>query len=109
MRINENDLGAIVKAARIKNSMTQDALGEAIGVGLRHVMGIENEGSKPSYEVLYKLVRELHIPSDDIFYPEKLEKDDQLAELIRILYCCNEHSLKIIHATAQAALEVQEK
>ena len=45
MRIKENSFGAIVKAARLKRGLTQETLAEKVGVGLRHIMGIENEGS----------------------------------------------------------------
>ena len=59
---------------------TQEMLAEEVGVGLRHIMAIGNEGSYPSYEVLYKLIRELHIPVDLIFYPEKQANDLQTNE-----------------------------
>ena len=86
MRIDENNLGAIIKAARLNKGFTQETLAEKVGVGLRHIMAIENEGNYPSYEVLYKLIRELHIPADSIFYPEKLLSDQQAEEIIRMLY-----------------------
>ena len=57
MHINDNHLGLIIKAARQKKGVTQEALAEIAGVGLRHIMGIENEGSYPSYDVLYKIIR----------------------------------------------------
>ena len=107
VHISESGLGAIIKNARLKKGMTQERLAETAGIGLRHIMGIENEGSSPSYEVLYKLIRELHIPADLIFYPERLPENLQLDELIRMLYDCDERSIKIIRATVQAALESQ--
>ena len=107
MHIQETDLGAIIKAARVNKGLTQETLAEKVGVGLRHIMAIENEGSYPSYEVLYHLIRELHIPADLIFYPEKQRNDLQAEELIRMLYSCDERSLKVIRATAQAALDSQ--
>lgn len=108
MRINKEDLGAIIKAARNKKGLTQEKLAEKAGIGLRHIMGIENEGSSPSFDVLYKLIRELHIPADTIFYPEVLSKNQQVEEIIHMLYNCDERSIKIIHATVQAALAGQE-
>ena len=109
MRIYETDLGAIIKAARIKKGLKQETLAENVGVGLRHISGIENEGSNPSYDILYKLVRELHIPADTIFYPEKPVKNSQLEDIIPMLYDCDERSMKIIHATVKAALDSQAK
>ena len=107
MRINENSLGTIVKAARLKRGLTQETLAEKVGVGLRHIMGIENEGNYPSYEVLYKLIRELHIPADDIFYPERASGDSLAADITAMLYDCDERSLNVIRATVQAALDSQ--
>ena len=109
MRIEGNGLGAIIKAARLNKGLTQDALAEIAGVGLRHIMGIENEGNYPSYEVLYKLIRELHIPADSIFYPERVSDGSQIDEIARMLYDCDERSLKVIRATVQAALDGQPK
>jgi transcriptional regulator with XRE-family HTH domain len=109
VRIDETSLGAIINAARLKKGLTQEALAEKAGVGLRHIMGIENEGSSPSYEVLYKLVRELHIPADSIFYPERLSDDSQIDEITRMLYDCDKRSLSVIRATVQAALDTQPK
>ena len=107
MHINDNYLGSIIKSARLKKGLTQEALAEIVGVGLRHIMGIENEGSYPSYDVLYKIIRELHISADIIFYPEKLSKDAQLEDIIPMLYCCNERSINIIRAMIKAVLENQ--
>lgn len=107
MRISETDLGAIIKAARNRKGLTQDALAELSGVGPRHIMGIENECSSPSFEVLYKLVRVLNISADTIFYPEKQFENAQIDGIIRMLYKCDERSIKVIQATVEAALESQ--
>jgi transcriptional regulator with XRE-family HTH domain len=109
MRIDDDRLGTVIKTARNKKGLTQEMLAEKAGVGLRHIMGIENEGSHPSYEVLYKLIRELHIPTDSIFYPERFSDGSQIEEIIRMLYDCDERSLNIIGATVQAALDGQPK
>ena len=109
MHAGDTNLGAIIKAARKKNGMTQEALADKAGVGLRHIMGIENDGSYPSYEVLYTLIRSLHIPADSIFYPEKLSNKSHLEEIIPMLYDCDDRSLKVIRATVKAALDSQQK
>ena len=85
MHIIASDLGAIVKRARLSKDITQEKLAEKAGVGLRHIMAIENEGSYPSYEVLYKLVRELNISTEEIFFPENNIDDPELDYLIRLL------------------------
>jgi len=109
VRTSENNLGAIVKAARLNKGLTQEVLAEKVGVGLRHIMGIENEGNLPSYEVLYALIRVLHIPADLIFYPEKQSKDPQIEDIVRMLYNCDERALSVIRATVQASIDSQSK
>jgi len=66
---------------------------------------IENEGKKPSFDVLYKLIRTLTISSDSIFYPEKPSKESEIEDLVRMLYNCNERDLEIIKATVKAMSE----
>ena len=70
--------------------------------------GIENEGKVPTFEVLKKIVRELAIDGNLIFYPEKPVKDSEVEDLVRMLYNCDDRSMKIVKATAKAALESQE-
>lgn len=57
---NEHEmLGEIIKNARMKADITVEDLAAKVGVGERFIYRIENEGKKPSYDILYKLIREL--------------------------------------------------
>ena len=100
-------LGSIIKAARQRSKITMEALAEKVGITERYLYRIGNEGKYPSYEVLYKIIRELSINPDLIFYPEKPSKDSEVEDLIRVLYNCDDRSMKIIKATAKAALKSQ--
>ena len=102
-------LGEILKSARQRADITMETLADKVGITERYLYRIENEGKKPSYDVLYKLIRELAISSDLIFYPEKSSKDSEIESLIRMLYNCDERSIQIIKATVKAALESQIK
>lgn len=62
-------LGDIIKSACQKNGITIEMLADRIDITERYLYRIENEGKKPSYDVLYRLIRELSISSDSIFYP----------------------------------------
>ena len=65
---NEHEtLGEIIKNARIKADITVEDLAAKVGVTERFIYRIENEGKKPSYDILYKLIRELSILPDQIF------------------------------------------
>ena len=71
----------------------------------RYLYRIENEGKKPSFDVLYKLIRELSISADSIFYPEKPSKDSEVENLLRMLSACDERSLKVVKATVKALID----
>lgn len=100
-------LGEILKAARLHADITMETLATKVNITERYLYRIENEGKKPSFDVLYRLVRELSMSADLIFYPEKLSKDSEIEDLVRMLYSCDERSLEIIQATVKAALESQ--
>ena len=97
-------LGSILKAAREKAGITIEALAEGTGITERYLYRIENEGKKPSFDVLYKLIRELSISADSIFYPEKPSKDSEVENLLRMLSACDERSLEVVKATVKALI-----
>ena len=69
MQIKYETLGDVIKSARIKADITVEALAEKVGVSDRYIYRIENEGKKPSFDVLYKLIRELSIIPDQMNIP----------------------------------------
>ena len=105
MQNQHETLGEIIKNARIKADITVEDLAAKVGVGERFIYRIENEGKKPSYDILYKLIRELSILPDQIFFPEKQIEDSEMESLVRMLYNCDERSMQIIKATVRAALD----
>ena len=105
MHKNTETLGRVIKKARRHHNLTIEALAEKIGVSERYLYRIENEGKKPSFDVLYSLVRTLSISSDSIFYPEKPSKESEIEDLVRMLYNCNERDLEIVKAVVKAMNE----
>ena len=98
----------IIKAARDKPDLTVEELTARVVITERYLYRIENEGKAPKLDVLKKLVRELSIDANSIFYPEKPSKDSEVDDLVRMLYNCDDRSLKIIRATVKTALEGQQ-
>ena len=105
MREIPNTLGSIIKTAREKAGITIEALANKVDVTERYLYRIENENKKPSFDVLYKLIRELSISPDTIFYPEKPTKDSEVENLLRQLSDCDDRSLHVIKATAKALID----
>ena len=96
--------GAIIKAARQKSDITMEKLAERVNITERYLYRIENEGQKPSYDVLYKLIRELAIDPRKIFTPEIETIDGEVEELLRMLCICDPRSLEVVKATICALL-----
>ena len=102
-------LGDIIKAARQKSGLTIEELANRLDITDRYIYRIENQGKKPSFDILYKLIRELGITPDLIFYPERTDNDSEIEDLIRRLYNCDERSLEVVKATAKALMDTAPK
>jgi transcriptional regulator with XRE-family HTH domain len=63
-------LGAVIKTARQAKGLTQTQLAETLRITARHLKAIENSGQKPSYDLFVRIVRELDISADTVFYPD---------------------------------------
>jgi len=100
-------LGDILKTARKNNNLTREQLAEKLRITPRYLMSIENENKKPSYNVLFRLIRELGISADTIFFPEDKCANTEVEQLTRLLRLCNERDLKIATATVKALLDTK--
>lgn len=107
---NETDiLSSVIKSAHENADITIEALAAKIDISERYIYRIENEQKRPSFNVLYKLIRVLAINPNLIFYSDKPCEDTEIEDLIRMLYNCDERSMKVIKATVKATLESQPK
>lgn len=102
MHSNTDTLGQVIKKARKQRNLTIEELADKIGVSERYLYRIENEGKKPSFDVLYKLIHCLSISADSIFYPEKPSKESEIEDIARRLYNCSERDLEIVKAVVKA-------
>lgn len=88
---NEHDkLSVIIKNAIQQSEFTMKELAEKLGVIERYLYRIKNENKKPSYDILYKLIRVLSISPDLIFYPEKNSEISEIDTPIRTLCNCDQ-------------------
>lgn len=102
-------LGDVIKDARQRSGLTIEELANRLDISERYLYRIENEGKKPSFEILYNLIRELAITPDSIFYPERSDKDSEVENLIRRLHNCDERSLEVVKATVIALIDTTPK
>jgi len=104
-RNRDDKLGIVVKDARNEKKLTREQVAEQVYITPRYLMSIENENKKPSYNVLFRLVRVLGIPADDIFYPENKTATTDVERLIRLIYECDERDICVLTSTAKALLD----
>ena len=93
---NPETLGDIIKYYREKSDYTVEELANKVGITERYLYRIENEGKKPSFDVLYKLIRKLSIPPVTIFFPETNRNDYETIRIITLLNLCDNTKLKTI-------------
>ena len=105
VHIHTETLGDIIKKACQESSITIEELAFRLDVKPRYLYKIENKNKKPSFDVLYNLIRELSISPDSTFYPERLSTNSKLENLIRRLYSLDERSLVVIKATTNTLFE----
>ena len=104
VHINPESPGHIVKSARERAGITIEELAEKAGISERYLYRIENEGKRPSYNVLYRMIRALNVSADIFFYPEKRTDDTEVDHLLRMLCNVDERALEVIKATATALI-----
>ncbi len=107
MHYNDEILSNEIKNARSNSGLTVEQVAEKTGITERYIYRIENEQRKPSFDVLFKLVRALNISPEKIFYPEKIYNESDLDDIIHNLYKCNDKSIAIIRAVIHTVLDNQ--
>ena len=83
-------LGDTVKRARGKLGLTQNEVADAISKDNRTVLNIENYKGNPKMEVLFPLIRYLHIDAREIFNPEMQRESPAIQELRLLIEDCSE-------------------
>lgn len=93
-------LGNAIRQARINNNYTQEELAEKIGITTTHLKHIESEHRKPSIDVLFSLVLELHFSLDTLLLPvsEDSLHQKKTHEVLSLLNSCTNDELDIFLA-----------
>lgn len=77
--------GRRLKAARKAKGMTQEALGQAVGIDYKHLGAIERGVKAPSFDLVEKLAKVLRVEHYRFFLPEQSEHVDVEAELRAVM------------------------
>lgn len=97
--------GMVLKAARQRAGLTVEVLAEKVGVTDRYIYRLENNGKTPGYVILCRLIRELAISPDLLFYPEKSTQDSEVETLLRKLEICDRRAIEVAKSTIQSLID----
>ena len=83
-------LGDAVRNARKKSKITQNQLADIMDIDVRTIIKIENYQGNPKMEILYPLIRTLHIDAREVFNPEIYKESQTFTQLRLALESCSE-------------------
>ncbi len=109
MALHPKQFGMVLKNARMDKKLTQAELAEKLDISLSYLKDLERFRNSPSYEVFEKVIRYFNLSADTVIYPNQNLADDTYQKIGRLLTHCDEGQLKVILATTEALLSVNEK
>lgn len=98
------ELGKTIRAAREDRGYTEEQFAERLDISVRHLNAVERGERRPTYELLYHIIRALGISADQIFYPD-LPKDSEAEQVKRLYHICDNRGKKLIQAMIDAILD----
>lgn len=97
-------LGELMKKTRIERRLTQEEAAELIGCHTQYYKNLENGKGMPSIPMYCRIMRALHISSDEYVYPNQNRDNPIYKSLLNLLSQCDEYMLSVLCATAEALL-----
>jgi len=98
--MNSKELGAAIRAARLRKGITQEALAELVDITPTHQKHIESGHRSPSVEKLFLLVKTLDMSLDNCLFPEQGTGSGRVREIQIMLNQCGEKELNVIRDVA---------
>lgn len=95
-------VGKTIQNARHNKGLTQTALAEKIDVSLKTIIDVENGKRNFSFDVLFKIVMELDIPSELIFRPDEGAITPEQEQFFREFRSVSETEQRIVIAMARS-------
>lgn len=110
LSIHDSEIfAATLKKGRKKMGLTQAKCAELLGHSLSFQKDLERGRCSVSLEGFFEICRVLNISADDCIFQNSNKTDSQFFRLTRLLSRCNEDSLQVLAATAEALVEIQKK
>ena len=97
-------LGELIKKTRIERRLTQEEVAELVGCHPQYYKNLENGKGMPSVPMFRRIMRSLHISSDDYVWSGQNRDNPIYISLINLLSLCDEYKLSVLLATVEALL-----
>ena len=103
-----NNIGDIIRDARLKNKMTISQLSELLGISDRYLLKIENENKIPSFKVMNKIINILTIDANEFYYINYKVENTKYNQICLKLKNCDEYVLTVLEATLDAMVNYKD-
>ena len=100
-------LGNAVRSARQERQLTQRELAERLSISPHYLMTIENKEQIPGSDLLFRIIRELNLSADAIFYPEQGRDCELISKLRVLLDKFGENDIERVIAILQILLDTK--
>lgn len=109
--IDYASIGLRIRQLRISKHLTQDELGEYVGLSAKHISNIETNNAHPSIESLVAIANRLDCSLDYILVneAEKMQTFNFQIEFEQIMQDCTAHQRVILMDHLRAAREILKK
>lgn len=108
MTYQQKQFGVLLKNERKARNLTQAELAEILDISLPYIKDLERFRNNPSYEMFERIVRYFNLSADAVIYPERGLSDSTYQQLKRLLSRCSEKQLRVVLATTEALLSMEE-
>ena len=98
-----------LKKGRKNRGLTQAACAELLGHSLSFQKDLERGRCSVSLAGFFEICRVLNISADDCIFPNSNKTDSNSHKLLRLISQCNEDSLQVLIASAEALIHVQKE
>ncbi len=89
-------IGQRIRKYRRAHGLSQEELGERVGISTTHMSHIETGNTKLSLSVLVSLAHALEVSADDLLFDEPKEsRNREISEINQILENCSSKELKL--------------
>lgn len=97
MNVDYKAVGARIRQIRTAQHLTQEAIGEEIGISTSHVSNIETGTKQISLSTLIKLANILKVSVDELLYDNIMHSNTKYEkEIMRYLDDCSDYELRHI-------------